>query len=252
MKQTLIPMIILLVCLLSACKKPSAPPVTTVATTAATEVTTMPTPPPHSSLYHPEFSIEEVITYFNEVCLDAEFINSGDPCKLQKWEEPISFILNGNYTDEDFQTITDFTNWLNSVEGFPGIEETTNPNQANLQIFFRDTQGLVDLMGDHFSDCDGAVTFWYQEDMIYDAIICYSTEVSQTVRNSVILEELYNGLGPVQDTDLRPDSIIYAGYSEPQALTAMDELILRLLYHPDMKCGMDAAACEAVIRSLYY
>ena len=68
----------------------------------------------------------------------------------------------------------------------------------------------------------------------------------------MILEEIYNGLGPVQDTSLRSDSIIYAGYSTPQSLTAMDELLLRLLYRPELVCGMDAQQCEAVIRQLYY
>ena len=72
------------------------------------------------------------------------------------------------------------------------------------------------------------------------------------MRNSVILEEIYNGLGPVQDTDLRPDSLIYSAYSTPQELTEIDELILKLLYHPDMVCGMNAQECEAVIRQLYY
>ena len=76
-------------------------------------------------------------------------------------------------------------------------------------------------------------TFWYNgADEIYEAIIGYRTEVDQYIRNSVILEEIYNGLGPVQDTDLREDSIIYAGYSEPQELTQADELILRLFYAP--------------------
>ena len=96
-------------------------------------------------------------------------------------------------------------------------------------------------------------SFWYDGfDRIYEGTICYCTEIDQTVRNSVILEEIYNGLGPVQDTDLRADSIIYAGYSEPQELTQIDKLLLRLLYHPSMKCGMDREECEAVIRSLYY
>ena len=77
-------------------------------------------------------------------------------------------------------------------------------------------------------------------------------DVDQEIRRSVILEEIYNGLGPIQDTDLREDSLIYSGYTAPQSLSPVDELILRLLYHPEMLCGMDAAACEAVIRRLYY
>ena len=111
---------------------------------------------------------------------------------------------------------------------------------------------MLDLLGDQFYGTDGGVTFWYDgENRIYDAIICYRTDLSQHVRNSVILEEIYNALGPVQDTQLRPDSIIYAGYSEPQALTQIDELLLKLLYHPRMHCGMNQAECEAVIRQLY-
>jgi hypothetical protein len=67
----------------------------------------------------------------------------------------------------------------------------------------------------------------------------------------VLLEELYNGLGPVQDTALRPDSIIYAEYSTPQRLSDVDELLLRLLYHPTLQPGMDRAACSEAIQQLY-
>ena len=142
--------------------------------------------------------------------------------------------------------------FLNTIDGFPGIYESELPQQTNLQICFRTQDGLVDLMGSNFSGCDGGVTFWYLDNAIYDATICYSTDIDQFVRNSVILEEIYNGLGPAQDTWLRDDSIIYAGYSEPQELTEIDKLLLTLLYHPKMERGMDAAQCEAVIRELYY
>ena len=87
---------------------------------------------------------------------------------------------------------------------------------------------------------------------IYDAIICYRSDMWPSLRTSVILEEIYNCLGPVQDTRLRPDSIIYQEYAEPQQLTPIDELILRLLYHPDIRPGMNAAECEQIIRLLYY
>jgi hypothetical protein len=107
-------------------------------------------------------------------------------------------------------------------------------------------------MGKDYGDVDGAVTFWYDvNNVIFDEIICIRTDLAQEVRNSVIMEEIYNGLGPVQDTALREDSLIWQGYSIPQELTAVDELILKLLYHPDIQCGMDARQCEEVIRMLY-
>lgn len=222
-------------------------------TTIPEETTTPVTTPEHSSLYIPGVSVEDVITYFNEVCLNAEFIHSGDPTKLQKWATPIWYTCTGAYTDTDAQVMHTFMDWLNTIEGFPGIYETQDPALANLQISFCDESAYLTLMGDTFIDTDGGVTFWYNGfDEIYNAIIAYRTDVSQEIRNSVILEEIYNGLGPINDTQLRLDSVIYSGFSTPQNLTLIDELILKLLYHPQMQCGMDAASCEAVIRQLYY
>ena len=206
----------------------------------------------HSPLYISELNVEDVITYFNEVVLDAEFVDGGDPSKLQKWAAPIRYSINGAPTDADLQVLEGFAAWLNTVEGFPGISEVGEGDVANLRIYFCSQQELLDRMGKNYTGMDGAVTFWYMNDEIYDAIICIRTDLAQDVRNSVILEELYNGLGPVQDTDLREDSIIYSAYTIPQELTAVDELLLKLLYHPQLRCGMNAQACEEVIRQLYY
>lgn len=210
------------------------------------------TKPAHSQLYIPDVSVEDVILYFNEVCLDSEIINSGDPSYVQKWIAPIYYSLEGDYTDADLAVLTSFTDRLNSIEGFPGISRNEDPMKRNLRIHFCDEQTLLSLMGPNFAGTDGAVTFWYADNIICDAIICYRTDLNQYLRNSVILEEIYNGLGPIQDTSLRPDSIIYQEFSQPQQLTAIDELILRLLYHPDIQPGMNKQQCEQVIRSLYY
>ncbi|MBQ5671406.1 MAG: S-layer homology domain-containing protein, partial [Oscillospiraceae bacterium] len=209
--------------------------------------------PVHSELYIEGLSVEDVIEYFDEVVLDAEFsTGDGDPSRVQEWTAPIYYMIHGSPTEADLVKLREFVAWLNTVEGFPGMYETDDFSKINLDIYFCDFQDMIDHLGDNFYGADGGVTFWYEYDEIYDATICYRTDIGQYVRNSVILEEIYNGLGPVQDTWLRTDSIIYAGYSEPQTLTEIDELILKLLYHPDIKCGMNRAACEAVIRALYY
>lgn len=230
----------------------SVPPVTDPP--PMTEPATQPpeTEPEHSELYIPDLPVEDVIVYFDEVCLDAEINNSGDPSRLQKWVVPICYQLNGSYTQADLDVFLQFTQWLNTIEGFPGIREAQLDDQINLHIFFCTQQEMTQRMGENFSYMDGGVTFWYNEDEIFDAIICYRTDLDQYLRNSVILEEIYNGLGPIQDTALREDSIIYTEFSQPQALTQIDELLLRLLYHPEMQCGMNAEECENIIRRLYY
>ena len=252
-RKFLLPLLLLL--LLSACVQPQTAETTAPAETAptvtvpATEPTTLPA---HSALYDPSVAVEDVIRYFAEVCLDAEIINSGDPSRLQKWAEPIRYQICGNPTAEDLATLEAFTRWLNSLEGFPGIAEAENIPEANFPIHFCTQEEMLGLMGPGFDSMDGAVTFWYDNDRIYHAIVCIRTDLDQHLRNSVILEELYNSLGPIQDTRLRQDSIIYAEYSEPQALTPMDELLLKLLYHPSLECGMTSEECESAIRNLYY
>lgn len=229
------------------------PTSTNIPETQNTEPTQTNAPEPqHSVLYLPEVSVEQVIGYFNEVCLDSEFVNSGDPSVIQKWTTPIRYTIEGSYTQEDIATLRNFESFLNDIEGFPGISQTDDPADGNMRICFGDKQNMLDLLGPNFANMDGGVTFWYSgTNKIYNAIICYRTDIDQTTRNSVILEEIYNGLGPVQDTE-RTDSIIYTGFSTPQWLTDVDILILQLLYHPDIRPGMNAQQCEQVIRNLYH
>ena len=208
----------------------------------------------HSDLYIPGVSVEDMITYYNEVVLDAEFSSgSGNASLVQKWVSPIYYIVNGSPTQADLTLLADYVQWLNSIPGFPGMQETKVDALADLRIHFCSYSQMINILGDNFYGCDGGVTFRYNgQNQICQETICIRTDINQTVRNSVILEEIYNGLGPVQDTKLRADSIIYSYYSEPQSLTAVDELLLKLLYDPQIQCGMNAAQCESVIRSLYY
>jgi len=281
MKRRLFPVFLILCILFSACgMRPEAPvpptatpaptpqdistftsaPALTPSPTATPEPTATPTPevtaaPAHSPLYIEGRAPEDVIVFFNEVCLDSEFVESGDPSYVQKWATPISYMLHGAYTQTDYEVLTGLVTQLNGIYGFPGMQECYEENSANLNIYFCTQQELNDRMGAMAQNesLDGAVTFWYDGmDQIYDAIICIRTDLDQSTRSSVILEEIYNGLGPIQDTTLRPDSIIYQHSSDALSLTELDTLILQLLYHPDMHCGMGAAEAEAVIRSLYY
>ncbi len=236
-------------------KEPTQPPTypenTEPTETQPTETTEPPLPPAAISV--PGVSVEDMILYFNEVCLDGEYVSAGDPSVVQKWAAPILFWVYGDPTEEDLTVLFEFADHLNEIEGFPGIREAEAEFDANLRIYFCSQQELIDRMdfGGEEQHLDGAVTFWYDNNEIYDAIICIRTDLTQSVRNPIILEEIYNGLGPVQDTVLRADSLVYQYDSETQAPTAVDLAILRLLYHTDMRCGMDAAACEEVIRRLY-
>ncbi len=254
---------------MSGCLSPPVPdenvaPVPTVATktAAVTTIPTAPKPPTataaplHSPLYLPGFSVGQVTEYFEEVVLQMEYTDGiGDVTLVQKWTTPLCYRIEGNPTAEDAAVLTTFTADLNAVEGFPGMYEAAEGETENLTIRFLDQTAFYDafytVVGDE--DAYGATWFYYYTDTnnIYTATIGCRTDMDQSERNSVLIEEIVNTLG-FTDTVLREDSIVYQYSDDNTTLSDIDWLLLRLLYHPQMQCGMDAKACGDVIRELYY
>lgn len=211
---------------------------------------------PHSPFYLEGLTTEQVVTYFAEVVLDSEYsTGEGNIHAVQKWTEPIHYAIFGEATQADRDKLEALFTRLNAVEGFPGIEAAPQPIAANLMLNFYNREDFQTYFGRivNYEDADGAVEYWYYNatNQIYNATIGYRTDIGQYTRNSVLLEEVINGLG-ITDTNLREDSITYQGFSQTQELSEIDWLIIRLLYHPDIRCGMNLEQCREVIEKLYY
>ena len=199
-------------------------------------------------------SVEEVLRYFQEVCLDSEYIieADSDPTVIQKWEEPIYYYVGGTPTEKDLSVIEEMAEQLNSIEGFPGFYPAEH-NNYTVGIYFCSSGELIERLGSNFNKNHyGGFVFWYMDNAIYEGTICCRRDISQKERTSVILEEIYGLLGPAQDTVLRKDSILYQYSDSNLELSDMDVLILQLLYHPDIRCGMNYKECEQIIREIYY
>ena len=221
-------------------------------TTGETETTA----PAHSALYLPEYAIQQVLEYFEEVVLHMEYtVGPGDATLVQKWKEPIHYHIYGNPTQEDLLVLTALFAQLNEIPGFPGIYAAADGEQENLTISFLDSKNFniefsALLNGE---DAYGAAQFWYYTatNEIYTANVGYRTDIDQSSRTSVLIEEIINMLG-VSDTVLRTDSIVYQYSNDNTALSEIDWLILKLLYDPAIQCGMDVDGCRTVIQELYY
>ena len=148
-----------------------------------------------------------------------------------------------------------FTDIENEIPSFPGARRVDSEKDSNLTIGFIAQEEFQDKMGEYvnYDEVDGCVTFWFDIGMyaINSEIIGYNNGMDPANRRSVILEEIYNGLGLVNDTDDRMDSIVYQYGSVVEELSPLDWGLLYLLYLPDMKCGMDGEECAAVIAEHY-
>lgn len=215
-----------------------------------------PTPQEHSDLYDPQYTTEQIWQYFQEVALTMEYSDgTGNPSLVQKWANPIAYRIYGTPTEEDTLYLTTLLAELNEISGFPGISAAADGQMEDLSIYFLH----YDAFNDRFSAtiqgeyAYGAVQFWYYTDSneIHTANIGYRTDIDQASRNSVILEEIVNCLG-ISDSELREDSIVYQYSNSNTALSAVDWIILKILYNPAISCGMNAEGCRPVVESLYY
>lgn len=209
--------------------------------------------PSHSKLYLPNCSQQQMFDYFEEIVLNMEY-STGDSSVVQKWNEPLCYRIYGAATKKDLEVLTDLFEQLNKVEGFPGIY-AADSEQENLTICFLEPEDFNNSFSSCINNEDayGATEFWYYNatNEIYTARIGYRTDIDQATRVSILIEEVINMLG-ISDTVLREDSIVYQYSNDNTALSDIDWVILKLLYNPKIKCGMNADSCHEILRKLYY
>lgn len=242
--------------LLPGCAKEALTEATTATATEITAPVTESTGSIHSTLYLPDQTTEQIQEYFAEVVLDIEYTDgTGDANVVQKWLGPIWYGIYGTPTEEDMAVLQDLFDRLNAIEGFPGIYAAVHAGQENMSLSFLEPEAFREGFSHvvHGEDAYGATQFWYYTDTneLHTARIGYRTDLDQSIRNSVLQEEIINTLG-ITDTVLRPDSIVYQYSNENTALSDVDLVILKLLYDPAIQCGMNADDCRAVIRAHYY
>lgn len=204
------------------------------------------------------YSAEEVLDYFSEVVLSSEY-GTGDASSqtlVRKWVTPVRYYLYGGYTDEDETWIEGFFDEMGELlPAFPGAERVSEREDATLTIGFYPESEFGREMAAYMDEksADGCMTFWFDPETceITSAVIGYNGSMPQDIRKSVILEELYQSLGIPDDTSVREDSVIYKYGSEISEFSDMDLCILKLLYLPEMKCGMGREECAEVIRKNY-
>ena len=217
-----------------------------------TSETTAPPPPAHSDLFIKGVATELMVEYFAEICVDSEVDEDNNLKGLQRWTDPIYYVIYGTCTPEDKKAIEDFCEYLNTIEGFPGIHESNDHLLTNFEIYFCTETEMINRLGGGFIGADAAYYFKDEQSEIYEGVICLRTDIDQKVRNSAIIRQLCKAIGATGESDIREDSALYSEYGENIELTDVDDVILRMFYSSKMLTGLDYVMSERVIEKLYY
>ncbi len=190
-------------------------------------------------------SAGEIIDYFCDVALGAEYGDASE--NVIKWTSPVYYTITGEATEADMQLLGSLIASINQVPGFPGMHEAASADEANLAVNFASRDGMVAAAGGSYN---GFVNLWWGNYTINHGVIYYRTDLTQELRNAVLVEELCQSLGLLNDTYDHPESIFYQYHTDTSWPTTLDWAVIQLLYRSELTPGMDESAVRAAAESL--
>ena len=206
--------------------------------------------PPEESggITYEGYTAQQVKDHFITCALGAEYGDSTPVVK--KWTEPLYYAYAGTPMEGDVEYLESFMAALNGIEGFPGIYPA-GEHTPNLTIHFVNDEAAMEAATGHTNLNGYASIWWYNGSyQIYQGDVYYLGTMPDYERKSVLIEELYQVMGILNDTYSYPESLIYQYYTEADWPCALDWAIMQLLYHPDIRSGMSEDQCVEVIDKL--
>ncbi|WP_226622231.1 DUF2927 domain-containing protein [Alloyangia pacifica] len=197
----------------------------------------------------------------------------GELGRVKKWEKPVRVAVEfGTHVPED-QRVTDrnmLTQYVDRLGRITGHPISMSPSNANFHVLFMsldDRAAIAPRIKQLVPDVNptALAVFDHLPREIHCLVIAFSdkpdgyaygeaiavirSEHPDLLRRSCVHEEVAQGLGLGNDSpQARPS--IFNDDDEFALLTSMDEMLLKILYDPQLKPGMDAAAARPIVADL--
>lgn len=204
---------------------------------------------------------EDLIDYFNEICLGSEFGNSTRVTR--KWHKPMNlFIVKDKVLPEQTSFIKETVDKINSLtsKNFK-ITITKDSLYANTYLFVCPKETLKaypepfkNIFRNISDDYYGFFNYSFKNNEIYKASIFINSSKSMEFQKSAIIEEIVQALGFGNDSEIYSNSIFYQSKYRVKTpileLTEFDKMLIKLLYHPKMKVGLDRIKTDKTLRKI--
>lgn len=206
----------------------------------------------------PEYELSEyeleVVNYFKEVALGFEY--GGATEITRKWGAPMKIYIDGNPSLSIIEKVEHTVNSINQFasDGF-SIEIVNDTNLSNCYLFFGAVSDFVEKFPDAEIGSNYAIfNVWWNNNTINKGRIFIDTNRPNLIQQeSLVLEEITQALGFGNDSPRYSNSIFYETPSDGGFATEYSELdkeLIRLLYHPDMRVGLNENEVDKVLRHI--
>lgn len=215
--------------------------------------------------YVPNKYERELLDYFKEVALKSEF--DDNPQRVIKWKNHMTlYVFNYEEYPKQMEIVKKTINQINKL-ATDGFSITLNKEIYHANAIFymckkdevsRHNPDFYKMFNDGIIDDDFSglayIEFNWKDYTINKALIYVDIDDHIDIQESAIVEELTQSIGLPNDTNKYPNSIFYNDKSEKGIITKeyskMDTDIIRLLYHPKMKPGLNSKQAENVIKKI--
>lgn len=199
---------------------------------------------------------QAAIQYFKDIALGFEFGNSSEVTR--KWRYDIKIFVAGEPTDILLSELEDVLSDLNSLITDSEIQLSLTDESAdsNMLLFFGGGEDFVQLDNRAANQVDSNFGLFFVRfnplNYITSASVFVDTvRATEIQQRHLLREELTQALGMAKDSSLLPDSIFQESFSTVVTeYNKFDEAVIRMLYHPKMRTGLNAAVVDPILREI--
>lgn len=201
------------------------------------------------------YTKQQIIDYYLEVGVGSMY---GDKGQSVKWGVPIRYFIKGSPTQADTERVETIIAALNGVPNCPGISKAESESEATLIINFEPLEVVNEAFAEYLKldPGDGINGFTYlSENPMASCKVYISSEATQTLRDFIILTNLFSSMGLFNSSTKYADSVFYRGeMSEGQTLPAwpstLDWALVQLVFSDSVRAGMGASTARSVVQNL--
>lgn len=165
----------------------------------------------------------------------------GKAHNLARWEQPLRIYVGGKPTQADLKKLDQFLLELTMyVPNLPNVTRVSRESDANVVIYYVPLAKMGNYVDNYQEGNWGFVSYWFNGRLQMTRMeIAIATDVTdQKARNHLLMEEMLGGMGVGNDHYAYSDSILYQLWTTTQSLSAVDWLMLNMVYHPDVHTNM--------------